>query len=163
MNGENIVEKQSSFCGVAYRHEVKTGHPWASILKPPQKQWVVTYRYLLPTVLRSIPANGTGGRVMLCSTWRRDSPGGWFAGSCRKPWKPPMPGCLLLLPVVSRRQAGKCRSQRRSQGAECSQCAPDHTQSYHCFQVLFLASFQPEVNTDILLCCFLSWVDLFNF
>lgn len=33
MNGENIFEKQSSFRRVAYMHGVKTGNPWASILK----------------------------------------------------------------------------------------------------------------------------------
>lgn len=37
MNGENIFEKQSSFHDVANTYEVKTGNPWASILKPQQK------------------------------------------------------------------------------------------------------------------------------
>lgn len=37
MNAENIFEKQSSFRDVANMHEVKTGNPWASILKPQQK------------------------------------------------------------------------------------------------------------------------------
>lgn len=54
MNGENVSEKQSSFRGIADMHGVRTGHPWASILKPRQKPWVVTQRCFLPTALRSI-------------------------------------------------------------------------------------------------------------
>lgn len=35
----------------------------------------------------------------------------------------------------------------------------DRIQRHHYFQNLFLASFQSEANTDILLCCFPLWAD----